>query len=148
MSIRIKNISTSLVSLYAPSIKLNRELIPGRSIPVTDEEYEDLTFDPGFMALVNGHYIVIEGVEADRQVSEVGPIFDAGKIENMLLTNNVTDFAKFIPNATQAEKESAVTLAVEHKITNNGIVALIKKYCDVDVIKAINMKHEAETAEK
>ena len=142
--IKIKNVSTSLVSLYAPSIKFNRELTPGRAVPVSQEEYEELTFDPGFMALVNGHYIVIEGIEEEQQVAEVGPVFEAGKIEKMLLENNVTAFAKFIPSATESEKESAVTLAVEHKITNSGIVALIKKYCDVDIINAINMKHEAE----
>ena len=142
--IRIKNVSTSLVSLYVPAIRLNRELTPGRSIPVTEEEYEELTFDTGFMALVNGHYVVIEGVEEERQVAEVGPIFEASKIEKMLVEGNVTAFAKFIPNATEAEKESAVTLAVEHKVTNSGIVALIKKYCDVDIISAIAMKHDAE----
>jgi hypothetical protein len=65
MSIRIKNVSTSLVSLYVPSIHFNRELIPGRAVPVSQEEYEELTFDPGFMALVNGHYIVIEGVSQE-----------------------------------------------------------------------------------
>ena len=142
--IKIKNVSTSLVSLYVPSIKLNRELTPGRAIPVSQEEYEELTFDPGFMALVNGHYVVIEGVEEDYQVANVGPVFEASKIEKMLLENNVTAFAKFIPNATEAEKESAVTLAVEHKIINAGIVALIKKYCDVDIIQAIAAKHDAE----
>ena len=142
--IRIKNVSTSLVSLYVPSIRLNRELTPGRAIPVSEEEYEELTFDPGFMALVNGHYVVIEGVEEGRQVVETGPVFEASKIEKMLLENNVTAFAKFIPTATEAEKESAVTLAVEHKITNSGIVALIKKYCDVDIINAISIKHDAE----
>ena len=144
MSIRIKNVSTSLVSLYVPAIKLNRELTPGRAIPISEDEYDELTFDPGFMALVNGHYVVIEGIEKEQQVAEVGPVFDASKINDMLIKGDVTAFAKFIPNATEAEKESAVTLAVEHKITNAGIVALIKKYCDVDIISAIAMKHDAE----
>ena len=144
MSIRIKNVSTSLVSLYVPSIKLNRELTPGRSIPVTEEEYDELTFDPGFTALVDGHYIVIEGITEDQQVANVGPVFEASKIQKMLLENNITEFAKFIPKATEAEKESAVTLAIEHKITSSGIVALIKKYCGVDVIDAIAKKHDAE----
>lgn len=142
--IKIKNVSTSLVSLYVPSIKLNRELTPGRTIPVSEEEYEELTFDPGFLALINGHYLVVQGVEKDRQVAEVGPVYEASNIEKMLVNNDVVAFAKFIPHATEAEKESAVTLAVEHKITNTGIVTLIKKYCDVDVINAINMKHDAE----
>ena len=142
--IKIKNVSTSLVSLYAPSIKFNRELTPGRVVPLSQEEYEELTFDPGFMALVNGHYVTIEGVAEEQQVAEVGPVFEASKIQDMLLKGDVTAFAKFIVNATEAEKESAVTLAVEHKITNTGIATLIKKYCDVDIINAIAVKHDAE----
>jgi len=144
MAIKIKNVSTSRISLFAPSVRLNRMLDPGRVIPISQEEYEELTFDPGFMALVNGHYLKIEGVEEDRQVEVINNVVEASAIEKMLMENDVTKFAKFIPKATDAEKESAVTLAVEHKITNAGIVALIKKYCDVDVINAIAMKHDAE----
>lgn len=144
MSIRIKNISTNLVSLYVPNIHFNRELMPGREIPVSQEEYEELTFDTGFMQLVNGHYLKILGVEEEQQVEVVENVFEASEIEKMLVKGDVTAFAKFIPHATDAEKESAVTLAVEHKITNAGIVALIKKYCDIDVIQAIAAKHDAE----
>ena len=144
MAITLKNASTSTVSLYAPSIRLNRELTPGRKIPISQEDYEELTYDPGFMALVRGHYIVIEGVPAEEAVEEVGPVFDQSTIEMMLIKNDVTAFAKFIPTATAAEKESAVALAIKHKVTNNAIVALIKKYCDVDIINAISVAHEAE----
>ena len=144
MSIRIKNISTNLVSLYVPNIHFNRELMPGREIPVSQEEYEELTFDTGFMQLVSGHYVKILGVEEEQAVEVVENVFEASEIEQMLVKNDITKFAKFIPNATDAEKESAVTLAVQHKITNAGIVALIKKYCDVDIIQAIAAKHDAE----
>ena len=144
MSIRIKNISTNLVSLYVPNIHFNRELMPGREIPVSQEEYEELTFDAGFMSLVNGHYLKVIGVEEEQAVEVIENVFEASEIEKMLVNGDVTKFAKFIPNATEAEKESAVTLAVEHKITNAGIVALIKKYCGIDVISAIAAKHDAE----
>lgn len=144
MSIRIKNISTGLISLYVPSIHFNRELTPGREIPVSQEEYEELTFDTGFMSLVSGHYIKILGVEEQQAVEVVENVFEASEIERMLVENDVAAFMKFIPNATDAEKDSAVTLAVEHKITNSGIVGLIKKYCGVDVIQAIAAKHDAE----
>ena len=144
MSIKIKNISTSLVSLYVPNIHFNRELMPGREIPVSQEEYEELTFDTGFMSLVSGHYVKITGVEEEQAVEVVDDVFEASEIEKMLVNNDVTAFSKFIPHATDAEKESAVTLAVEHKVTNSGIVALIKKYCDIDVINAIAAKHDAE----
>ena len=144
MAITLRNASTSIVSLYVPHIKMNRELIPGRKVPITQEEYEELTFDPGFMALVRGHYIAIEGVDKEQAVEEVGPVVDQKMIEQMLLKGDVTAFAKFIPHATSAEKESAVTLAIQHKITNNAIVTLIKKYCDIDIINAINVAHAAE----
>ena len=142
--ITIKNVSTSRVSIYAPQIKLNRALMPGRTIPISEEEYEELTFDPGFMALVNGHYIKISGVSEEQHVEVIQNVVESSAIEKMLLDNDITGFAKFIPNATAAEKERAVTLAIEHKITNSGFVALIKKYCDVDIIQAIAMKHDAE----
>ena len=144
MAIKIKNVSTSLVSLYAPSIRFNRELPPGREVPVSQDEYEELTFDSGFMALVNGHYLKISGIEEEQQVEVVENVVEASEIEKMLVESNVTAFAKFIPTATAAEKDSVITLAVEHKITHSGIVALIKKYCDVDVISAIAAKHDAE----
>lgn len=143
-NITIKNVSTSMVSLYVPQIRLNRDLNPGRAIRITPEEYEELTFDSGFNALVKGHYLKIEGVEENKQVEVVENVFDAEEIKNMLIKGDVTAFAKFIPTATEAEKESAVTLAVENKITNAGINALIKKYCGVDVINAIAVKHDAE----
>ena len=126
MSIRIKNISTNLVSLYVPNIHFNRELMPGREIPVSQEEYEELTFDTGFMSLVNGHYVKVTGVEEEQAVEVVDDVFEASDIEKMLVNNDVTAFAKFIPHATDAEKESAVTLAVEHKIRHIRI-CIIKK---------------------
>ena len=142
--ITLTNVSTSTISLFFPEIKWNRELIPGRVVPVSQEDYEEMTFDTGFMALINGHFIKVEGVEEEKQVEVVQNVVEASAIEQMLLKGDVTAFAKFLPTATTAEKESAVTLAVEHKITNAGIVGLIKRYCDVDVINAISMKHDAE----
>lgn len=142
--ITIKNISSSLVSLYAPAVHFNRELTPGREIPLSEDEYNELIFDSGFMSLVNSHYIKINGVEEEQQVEIVENVFDKDTIEKMLVNNDVTAFAKFIPTATDAEKDSVVTLAVKHKVTGAGIVALIKKYCDVDIINAINVAHQSE----
>lgn len=144
MSVRIKNISTCRVSLYVPAVRLNRVLDPGRTIAVSDDEYEELTFDTGFISLLHGHYLKVEGVAEDKQVEIIKNVVEASEIQKMLVDNDVTAFARFIPHATEAEKESVVNLAVAYKITNAGIVALIKKYCDVDVISAIAIKHDAE----
>lgn len=146
-NLSIKNISTATVVIIAPNIRFRRELVPGRSVSLTPEEYEELSFDTGFSALLNSHYIQINGLDEDKEATIVegaNHIYTANDIAKMYDTANVTEFAKFIPIAAEAEKETAVKLAIEKGITNGGFTALIKKYCGVDVISAINMKHQAE----
>ena len=138
MAITIKNMSSSMVSLYVPSIRFNRELPPGRVVPLSKEEYEELMYDSGVLALINGHYLKVIGVV------ETSPAFDVAAINAMFEKNDITGFAKFIPHATEAEKETVVRLAVDKGITSPAFVALIKKYCDVDIINAINIKHQSE----
>ena len=62
----------------------------------------------------------------------------------MFDTSDITAFAKFIPTAAQGEKDTVVKLAIEKGITNSAFTALIKKYCGVDVINAISIKHQSE----
>lgn len=140
----MKNISTATVIVSVPSINFRRELAPGRAIPVSKEQYDELVFDPGFDALMQGHYIQIDGLAEDERPIDVSPVVTAAEIANMFDTKNYTAFAKFIPTAQEAEKESIVKIAVDKKITDNAFVALIKKYCDVDIISAINIQHQLE----
>ena len=145
--ITIKNISSATITLIAPNIRFRRELAPRRTIPITTEEYEELSFDTGFIALLNGHYISISGIEDSQAAIEIegaDRIYEATDIEKMFDTLDITAFAKFIPTAAQGEKDTVVKLAVDKGITNSGFTALIKKYCGVDVINAISMKHQAE----
>ena len=141
--ITLKNISSGMVVVLAPDIGFRRELIPGRAVPITEQEYDALIFDPGVDALIQGHTIKIEGVEEDQQVAvDNTTIYEAADIAKMLKDKNITAFAKFIPNATDSEKDSVVKYAIDNKIVDNAFVALIKKYCDVDVINAINIQHQ------
>jgi len=142
--ITMKNISTANVIVSVPEINFRREMAPGRTVPLTRAQYDDLMFDPGFTTLVRGHYISVNGIDEDKQVEQVGDIFDSIAISKMLDEQDVTAFAKFIPNAAPAEKETVVQMAIDKGITNNAITALIKKYCGVDVIKAIGVKHDLE----
>ena len=147
MAITVKNISTSMVYLVIPTMNFMREMRPGRVLPLSQEEYEELHFDPGFNALVDGHYVKVEGVDLgkDTDVNAVEEkVYEQTDIEKMLDNLDITKFAKFIPTAAAGEKESVVQLAIDKGITNSAFVALIKKYCDVDIISAINMKHQAE----
>lgn len=145
MAITIKNVSSSDVSIWLPGVNFNRTFTPGRTVTITQDIYDELCNDPGTLALIRGHYIKVDGVKEDDKVEEeTSPVFDVAAIAKMFDTNDIAGFARFIPNATVAEKETVVRLAVDKGITSPAFTMLIKKYCDVDIISAINMKHQAE----
>lgn len=143
--ITVKNISSALVVLTIPELRFRRELRPGREVPLSQEEYDTMMFDPGINNMVQDHFIVFNGVESDKSMNlEAEPVLDVAAIKEMLEKQDITSFAKFIPTAAPAEKDTVIRLAVDMGITNSGFVALIKKYCDVDIISAINTKHQVE----
>ena len=143
--ITVKNISSATVVLSIPEISFNRSLTPGRTIPISQEDYDNLVFDPGVQNMVRGGYIKFEGLEEGTEI-EVAPnsIKDKSEIEKIMETRDISAFAKFIPTASPAAKETIVQYAVENNITDNAFTALIKKYCGIDVINAISVKHKAE----
>lgn len=141
--ITIKNISTATVVIV--SDRFRRDLAPGREVPITQEIYEDLMFDPGFNNLLTGHFIMINGLsDEEAVVAQEQNVYDSAAIAQMFNTKNYSAFAKFLPTATMAERDTVIQFAVNNGITDNGFTALIKKYCDIDVVSAINQKHQAE----
>lgn len=142
--ITIKNISSATVVIALPDLHFRRELVPGREVPIKQEEYEAMVFDPGVATMIHDHFIVVNGVEDQTLEKEASNVFDTNAIRTMLEKQDITAFAKFIPTAAPAEKDTVAKLAVELGITNSGFAALIKKYCDVDIINAISVKHQLE----
>lgn len=140
--ITMKNISSGTVIVAVPDIGFRRELLPNRVVPVTQDEYNSLVFDPGVDALIQGHYIKFDGVEEDEAPVTASPIYEASNIKKMLEDEDIAAFTRFLPKATEAEKESVIKLATDLKVTNNAFIALIKKYCGVDIISAINIQHQ------
>ena len=149
--LKIKNISSAQVHIVLPDIRLRREIRPGASMPFQDEEYEHLVFDPGFNALIDGHYIRVIGApkifDDDDEEVEVSThtekVYEAREIKDMLEKRDITAFAKFIQNATSAEKDAVIKYAVDLNVTDNSFAVLIKKYCGIDVIEAIGNYHQA-----
>lgn len=143
--ITIKNISSAKIVLTLPDIRFHRELLPGRVIGVSQEEYDELMFDSGFNGLIEDHYISVVGAEEEKQpIMANTNVYESKDIEKILNELDVTAFAKMIPTAAEAEKDTIAKLAIEKGITHPAFVKLIKQYCDVDVIAAINRKHQLE----
>lgn len=141
--VTIKNISSANIILSFEDLRFRRELVPGRSVQVEKDTYEEMLFDPGFSSMIDEHYLQIIGKEIEDTVP-ITSTFDRNTIAKIFDDQDVTTFAKMIPTAAPAEKDTIVQLAIDKKVTNNAFVSLIKKYCDVDIISAIHMQHLAE----
>lgn len=153
--VQVKNVSSATVVITAPDVNLRRELIPGRVIPLSKDDFEELSFDPGMQNLLRAGYLQVKGMDegakqivADTvQQADDTSILTVDEIRKIYEDKNVTKFAKVISKASPATRDTMVKLAVEMDITSPGFTALLKKYCDVDVIQAIAFKHQAESKE-
>lgn len=144
--ITLKNISSATVVVGSPNSNVKtRSLAPNRIITLTPEEYEDLMYEPGIQNMIRGGYIKFDGIAEDRAVIETpGNVLEKDSIIKMIDNRDITSFAKYIKVAPSAAKDTIVQYVVDNNITDNAFTALIKKYCDVDVIQAITVKHQAE----
>lgn len=149
--ITIKNVSSSTVTIIDENItpRYRVVLAPGREVPIKRENYESLTFDGGFNNLIAAHFIKINGLSENDAVEIVdnSKVYDVETIEKFFDNKDYAGFAKFLPTATMAEKDTVIKLAVEKGVTDGGFTVLIQKYCGVDVINANLLKHQAEEKE-
>lgn len=145
--ITIKNVSTATVVVSSPEIGFRRDMVPGRTIRLEKKEYEDLSFDPGFQALITGGFIKLDGLEEDKMPEEAKTVViaDVDKVKKMFEDKDYDGFTKLIRKASVATKDTITETAVAMGVTDASFVDTIKKYCKgFDVIGAINFKHQAE----
>ena len=144
--IKVKNISNYTIYVIAADYNFHRKLNPGREISVTQEIYDELTFDLGFEKLVRGGALKVTGV--NEEVSEVIDVpyetLTPAEIKKIFEEKDYAKFTKAIQNASPATKESIVAVAVDNRISDNAFISLIKKYCGVNVIEAISIQVQVE----
>ena len=140
--IKAKNIGSSTVYVIAPDMKFHRKLVPGRELPLSQEVYDELTFDPGFQNLIQAGCLRISGIEenAGEIIETPYTVLSRDEIKILYVQKNYKEFAETLRNASPATKESIANLAVEMRIADAGFTTLIKKYCGVDVLEAIARK--------
>ena len=144
--ITLKNISSATVVVGSTNGNIkSRSLAPNRIITLTPEEYEDLMYEPGIQNMIRGGYIKINGVDEERAVIETpNNVLEKDSIIKMINNRDYASFTKYIKVAPAAAKDTIVQYIVENNIVDNAFTALIKTYCDIDVIQAIAIKHQSE----
>lgn len=148
--ISIKNVSSATVVLTCENLRFRRELTPNRQINVDAETYEELAFEPGNQVLIsNGFLKITTEKEEDKELIEDTSstnytVMSYDEVRKIYEDKDYSTFTKAIKDASQATKENFIKAAIDMNVVDNGFTALIKKYCNVDVIQAITLKRQTE----
>lgn len=144
--IKVKNISTNDVYVIARDMKFRRKLAPGREIGLEKDVYDELTFDNGFEKFVRNGILRVSGVNENESEVIASPfeVLSADEIKKIFEEKDYVKFTKTIQNASPATKDSIVELAVKMRVTDNAFVALINKYCNINLVEAIANQAQAE----
>ena len=112
--IQVKNVSSATVVITAPDVRLRRELVPGRIVPLTQEEFDELSFDPGMQNLLRAGYLQVRGVDEESkqmvenavQQADEASTLSVEEIRKIYDEKNITKFAQVISKASPATRDS------------------------------------------
>lgn len=143
--IKIKNISGFKVSIYLPNVHFSRELTPGQETTISEDVFEDFSFDEGCRNFLRNGFIQIitDEEEMKERLVPVEKVTAAEvDIDDLLLNQPIAKLSQTLKTASIAFKDSLAKRAVELSIADEPHCNIIKNYTGVDVIKAINLNHE------
>ena len=137
--IKVKNVGSSTVVILCTDLRFRRKLMPGREVTLTKEVYDELAYDTGFQTLVQVGSLRITGAEEEDSEVIVSDqtVLSREEIKEIFEKKDYAKFAAKIKDAAPATKESIAAVAVEMRVTDNGFVGLINKYCNMNVLDAI-----------
>ena len=128
--IKVKNVGSSTVVILCTDLRFRRKLMPGREVALTKEVYDELAYDTGFQTLVQVGSLRITGAEEEDSEVIVSE-------QTVLSREEIKEIFEKIKDAAPATKESIAAVAVEMRVTDNGFVGLINKYCNMNILDAI-----------
>ena len=110
--IKVKNISSSNVTLICTPLHFRRPLTPSREIALTREVYDELSFDPGFQTLVEIGILKVSGAEEENAavIESSMTSLSRDEIKKIFEEKNYAEFAKTIQDVSPATKESIIVL--------------------------------------
>lgn len=143
--VRIKNISTYTVDVVLPNVRYRRDLAPGQIAPLPEDVFEEFNYDPGCRNWVKNGFlkVITEDEEVKSQLAPEPENVDVDVLK-VLTEGTVADLNKLLKNSTEVIRDKIVMLAVQNNITDAARCALIKSYCEVDVLTAVANQRAVE----
>lgn len=140
--VKIKNTSTYQVSIILDNVRYRRDLKPGQTTTLPDEAVvEEFNYDTGCRNYVKSGFLQV--ITDDESVIEALPEAPADielDVYALLTKGTVSQLEAALRTGSPALKERVIDVAIKNSIVDAARVMLIKKYCDVDVLQALNIQ--------
>lgn len=152
--IMVKNETKGLVSINIPSLMFRREWAGKDTVrPITFGELEQIYFEPGVEYMFTQGMLSIDdkearvalGLEGEDAVIEVVQFSDEIKA-NYLKNKPVPEFRQALKELSKEQIDMLVEYAIDNEIINVDKCQILKTATGVDIMKAIQLKKQAEEA--
>jgi hypothetical protein len=150
--VKIKSFSSGIVWFGVPARHVSFKFMPGMVRQISKEIMDEAIYEGGVMKLFKEGFLkILNDVEFEKQlmiIDEDDPksnriVADLQDIEKKLKGSKL-QLDKFLENASQSTLDETVNIARKQKMTGINIVNSLKKYCDVDILKAVALEESME----
>lgn len=139
--VKIKNTSGYRISIILDNVRYRRDLNPGQETVIPEDVFEEFNFDNGCRNYMRNGFlkVITEDVEIKEQLPEIPEDVDMDA-DDVVTNKSIAEFTAILKNASPAMKEKIVAAAIKNSTMDAPKVALIKNYCNVDVLQALNLQ--------
>lgn len=139
--VKIKNTSGYRISIILDNVRYRRDLNPGQETVIPEDVFEEFNFDNGCRNYMRNGFlkVIAEDVEIKEQLPEIPEDVDMDA-DDVVTNKSIAEFTAILKNASPAMKEKIVAAAIKNSTMDAPKVALIKNYCNVDVLQALNLQ--------
>lgn len=125
----------------------------GQAIQIPFEVLEEAIYDPGFKNMIDQGILTIDnleaaielGLEPDEAQKPVNhPVYEDTELRRLLLAATINEFEEALKKMPVEPKRALAEMAITLKIRDGNKMALIKKYQNIDVSKAIFLEQSME----
>ena len=139
--VQIKNTSGYRISIILDNVRYRRDLNPGQETVIPEDVFEEFNFDNGCRNYMRNGFlkVITDDVEIKEQLPEIPEDVDMDA-DDVVTNKSIAEFTAILKNASPAMKEKIVAAAIKNSTMDAPKVALIKNYCNVDVLQALNLQ--------
>ena len=150
----LTNMVNAVVSVNIPDIKLKREWPrKGAKVAIDKTTFEEAIYDAGFEYMIKNGILYTEDMALKKQLglepeTAVKPeniiVLDDKQIHRLLTVAPVSELRDTLKKLSLNQRQNVIDYAIDKEIADISRSDIIKEICDVNILRAIELKRANE----